>query len=65
MGGRFPDPLAKDAQNTFALALSLGLAALATGCAAAPDDSQIVDLEHTENVLKGQGATLEVVSINR
>ncbi|MEU3307162.1 hypothetical protein [Nocardiopsis sp. NPDC006832] len=37
----------KSAQNTFALALSLGLAALATGCAGAPDDSQIVDLEHT------------------
>ena len=37
----------KSVQNTFALVLSLGLAALATGCANAPDDSRIVDLEHT------------------
>lgn len=46
----------KSVQNTFALVLSLGLAALATGCASAPDDSQIVDLEHTQ---EAEDATAE------
>ena len=46
----------KSVQNTFALVLSLGLAALATGCASAPDDSQIVDLEHSR---EAEDATAE------
>ncbi|MEU3018890.1 hypothetical protein ABZ635_15990 [Nocardiopsis sp. NPDC007018] len=35
-------------QPALALALSLTLAAVATGCANAPDDNQVVDLEHTQ-----------------
>ena len=49
----------KSVQNTFALVLSLGLAALATGCASAPDDSQIVDLEHSR---EAEDATAEVAA---
>src|SRR5699024_12123694 len=41
-------PLVKTVRTTFALTLSLGLAALATGCAGAPDENQIVELEHAQ-----------------
>lgn len=46
----------KSARNTLTIALSLGLAALATGCASTPDDGQIVDLEHTQ---KGEDTAVE------
>lgn len=45
---RMEETPVKPTQTTFALALVFGLAVLATGCADAPDENQIVELEPTQ-----------------